>query len=140
MGKPLNYELIVPAQHENLALIGEFVVAVARRAGLDEKGVFDVQLATDEACTNVIEYAYANQEGSIHIVCTPQPDGLVIQIHDVGEPFNPMEVPPPNLTGTLEERETGGLGLHFMRSVMDEIEFLFNEHGNHLTMTKRKTA
>lgn len=140
MKKPRDYELTVPAQHENLSLIGEFVVAVARRAGFDDKGIFHIQLATDEACTNVIEHAYADREGSIHLVCTVRTDRLVIQIHDTGVPFNPLEVPPPNLNGPLEERETGGLGLHFMRSVMDEVKFEFDENGNRLTMIKRLAA
>ncbi len=140
MENPQDYELIVPAQYENLSLIGDFVVAVARRAGLDDKGVFDVQLAADEACTNVIQHAYAGEEGAIHLVCSVHHDRLVIRIHDAGKPFNPLDVPPPNLSGPLEQRNTGGLGLHFMRSVMDEVRFEFDEHGNHLTMTKRKTA
>lgn len=140
MDNSQDYELIVPARYENLSLIGDFIVAVARRSGFDDKGVFDIQLATDEACTNVIEHAYAGQEGAIHLACTAHNDRLVIRVHDVGKPFNPLDVPAPNLDGPLEERNAGGLGLHFMRSVMDEIDFEFDERGNHLTMTKRKTT
>lgn len=134
----LRYELIVPAQVENLALIGDFITSVARRVGLSEKQVFEVQLATDEACTNVIEHAYRSAEGSVHIVCLLDEDGLEVQIHDTGDSFDPEKVTAPNLDAPLEDRNMGGLGLHFMRSVMDEVRFEFNQHGNHLRMIKRK--
>jgi serine/threonine-protein kinase RsbW len=131
------YELTVPARFENLALIGEFVVSVARRAGLDEKGVFNVQLACDEACTNVMEHAYGGDEGPVRVACKLHPGHLEIQVHDTGKPFDPATVRAPDLEAPLEERETGGLGLHFMRSVMDDVRFEFDESGNLLTMVKR---
>ena len=131
------YELTVPARFENLALIGEFIVSVARRAGFDEKGVFNVQLACDEACTNVMEHAYGGDEGPVRVVCTLYPDRLEIQVHDTGKPFDTKAVRAPDLDAPLEKRETGGLGLHFMRSVMDDVRFEFDESGNRLTMFKR---
>lgn len=133
------YELTVPARFENLALIGEFIAGAARRAGFDEKGVFDLQLACDEACTNVIEHAYGGGPGDIHITVTAYPDQFQIEVRDTGCPFDPTAVRMPDLDAPLERRETGGLGLHFMRSIMDEVRFEFDEGGNHLTMVKRRT-
>lgn len=134
------YELTVPAHFENLALIGEFIVSVARRAGLDDQSVFNVQLACDEACTNVIEHACGEDGGPIRISCTLRTDSLEIQIHDTGKPFDPAAVQEPDLDAPLEEREAGGLGLFFMRSVMDDVRFEFDESGNRLTMVKRFEA
>jgi serine/threonine-protein kinase RsbW len=135
-----HYEITVPARFENLALIGEFIVTVARRAGFDEKGVFNVQLAADEACTNVMEHAYEEQDGQVRVACVLHPDRLEIGVHDTGRRFDPTKVPPPDLDAPLEDRETGGLGLHFMRAVMDDVRFEFNKSGNHLTMVKRRTS
>jgi len=132
------YELTVPARFENLALIGDFISGVARRAGFDEKGVFNLQLACDEACTNVIEHAYAGGPGQIRIAVTVYPDRIQIQVHDTGRPFDPRAVRAPDLGAPLERRETGGLGLHFMRSIMDEVRFEFDQDGNRLTMVKRR--
>jgi serine/threonine-protein kinase RsbW len=133
------YELTVPARFENLALIGDFISGVARRAGFDEKGVFNLQLACDEACTNVIEHAYGGGPGQIHIAVTVYPGRIQMEIHDTGRPFDPTTVRMPDLEAPLERRETGGLGLHFMRSIMDEVRFEFGECGNRLTMVKRRT-
>jgi serine/threonine-protein kinase RsbW len=134
------YELTAPARFDNLALIGEFVVSVARRAGLDDQSVFNVQLACDEACSNVMEHAYNGGDGLVRISCTLHLDSLEIQIHDTGKPFDPAVVQEPDLDAPLEEREAGGLGLFFMRSVMDEVRFEFDESGNRLTMVKRFEA
>ncbi|MGB9593257.1 MAG: ATP-binding protein [Anaerolineae bacterium] len=133
------YELTVPARFDNLALIGDFISGVARRAGFDEKGVFNLQLACDEACTNVIEHAYGGGPGQIRITVTLYPDRIQIQVHDTGRPFDPQAIRIPDLEAPLERRETGGLGLHFMRSIMDELRFEFGEDGNRLTMVKRRT-
>jgi len=133
------YELTVPARFDNLALIGDFISGVARRAGFDEKGVFNLQLACDEACTNVIEHAYGGGPGQIRIAVTVYPDRIQIQVHDTGRPFDPTAVRIPDLEAPLERRETGGLGLHFMRTIMDEVRFEFGEDGNRLTMVKRRT-
>lgn len=134
------YELAVPARFENLALIGEFIAGVARRAGFDERGVFNLQLACDEACTNVIEHAYGGGPGQIRIAVTVHPDRIQIEVHDTGHPFDPNAVRMPDLEAPLERRETGGLGLHFMRSIMDEVRFEFGESGNRLTMVKRRPS
>jgi serine/threonine-protein kinase RsbW len=59
-------------------------------------------------------------------------------MRDFGKPFNPKRVKNPDLESDVCCREEGGLGLHFMRSLMDSVEFSFNGHGgNLLTMTKR---
>lgn len=140
MQETSEYELVVPARFENLALIGEFIAGVGRRAGFDDKGVFNLQLACDEACTNVIEHAYGGGPGQIRITVTVHPDRVQIEVLDTGRPFDPTAVRAPDLDAPLERRETGGLGLHFMRSVMDEVRFEFSEGGNHLTMVKRRAS
>ena len=118
----------------------EFVAQAARDAGLDEKEVYAVQLATDEACTNIIEHAYQGIEsGQVEITCNLCAEGLTIILHDHGRPFDPGRVPPPNLCNDLSRRGIGGLGLYIIRSLMDELRYETSpETGNVLTMTKRK--
>lgn len=128
------------SRYENLAKISQFVIQAAREAGLDESATYAVQLAVDEAATNIIEHAYQNSgEGQIQCSCTVLSDGLKIVLKDHGIPFIPESVPEPNLNAPLEELKTRGLGLYMMRKVMDEVKFEFSpKSGNKLTMIKRK--
>jgi anti-sigma regulatory factor (Ser/Thr protein kinase) len=136
--------LTVPGRFESLARISEFVTQVARDAGFDEDEVFHVQMAVDEACSNVIEHAYGQGvRGDITLICSDAQAGdLRIDIHDRGKPFDPDTVPSPQIAEgavDLDDMKAGGLGLFFMRKLMDEVTFRFDKQtGNQLTMVKRR--
>jgi len=133
--------LTVPGRFESLAQIAEFVGAVVRDAGWDEDEVFHVQVAVDEACSNIIEHAYGSgSAGDVKLTCCIQDQGdLVISIHDHGKPFDPSAVPEPPVGADLENLPEGGLGLYFMRRLMDQVDFHFDaQRGNELTMIKRR--
>ncbi len=125
---------------ESLPAIGDFVTEAAQAAGLDESAVYAVQLAVDEAATNVIEHAYRDMPpGSVECTCEILHNGLKIVLHDHGRPFRPDEVPDPETDRPLEEVRPRGLGLFFMRKMMDEMKFEFSESkGNYLTLIKRR--
>jgi serine/threonine-protein kinase RsbW len=130
--------LSVLSDVSNLQIIADFVTAAARKAQLDEQDIFAIQMAVDEACTNVIEHAYAGASGDVHLTCQVKPGEFTIIIRDHGRPFDPEAVPPPDLTSDLEERRIGGLGLYFMQKLMDEVRFSFEpETGNQVVMIKR---
>ncbi len=133
-------KLTFPGRFDSLAAISEFVARAAEAASLDERAVYAVQLAVDEACSNIIEHAYGGEgRGDIEITYRINSDGLTVILRDYGRPFNPNSVPPPNLHSSLEERNERGLGLYFMRELMDEVHFEFTpDSGNVLTMVKRK--
>ena len=133
--------LTVPGRFEYLARIAGFVEAVARDAGWNDDEIYRMQMAVDEACSNVIEHAYGPDEhGDIELSCCIEDKGdLVISIHDNGKPFDPTTVPEPPIGNDLENLPEGGLGLYFMRKLMDDVTFHFDEHaGNVLTMVKRR--
>lgn len=106
---------------------------------MEGKAVDDVELAVDEAASNIIQHAYGGEnKGEIECSYSIDSDGLIVMMRDFGKPFNPKRVKNPDLESDVCCREEGGLGLHFMRSLMDSVEFSFNGHGgNLLTMTKR---
>jgi len=133
---------VFPGQFKSLAAISEFVAGAAEAAGLDERAVYAVQMAVDEACTNIIEHAYGGEgRGDIEITCRISADKLTVILHDYGRPFDPTGVLSPDLEESLEERNAHGLGLYFMRRLMDEVEFEFRpDSGNVLTMVKYKRA
>jgi len=134
----IRYELKVHSELGNLTRIGDFITDTARKLGLTEDDIFAVEMSVDEACANVMEHAYRGEPGGpIEITCRLEGESFVVVIHDQGEPFDPSSVPCPDTTCPLEEREVGGLGVHFMRTLMDEIRFEFDaQDGNTLTMTK----
>jgi serine/threonine-protein kinase RsbW len=118
----------------------EFVGQAAADTGLDEKQVYAVQLAVDEACTNIIEHAYGGEcDDEIEITCNVQDEGLTVIIRDHGQTFDPTIVPEPNLKASLAERGIGGLGLYLIRKMMDDVRFESSpDSGNVLTMLKCK--
>ena len=127
-----------PGEFASLAAIENFVSPAAEAAGFDARAVYSVTMAVDEACTNIIEHAYQG-EGGGPIECTYQihPDRFTVILRDFGAPFDPTIVPPPDLEASLLDRDVGGLGVHFMRNLMDAIRFEFTpDSGNVLTMVK----
>ncbi len=134
------FELKIEGILENLSLIGDFIGDSMRGFGLDEHKTFDVQLAVDEACTNIIEYGYANEGGMIDIACQRRGDEIIVVIKDRGKPFDPTSVQPPDMNASLEERKAGGLGIYFMKKLMDEVRYEFKEGKNVLTMVVRASS
>jgi anti-sigma regulatory factor (Ser/Thr protein kinase) len=128
------------AKFENLDEIREFVGSIARKGGFSEKDVYNIQLATDEAASNIIEHAYQNMPGKVlQLSCGMQGDVITITLTDYGESFDPSEVPVPDLKANLSDRKIGGLGIFLMRKLMDEIDYKPGPNkSNVLTMTKRK--
>jgi serine/threonine-protein kinase RsbW len=131
--------LTVPGRYDRLEQVCQFVAEAAEQAGLDESESSHCQLAVDEACTNIIEHGYGGENvGEINLTCTPTPGELIITIQDTARPFDPAEVPDPDLSAPLDEMRIGGLGLFFMRQVMDAVEFTNVGGGNMLVLVKRK--
>jgi anti-sigma regulatory factor (Ser/Thr protein kinase) len=135
-------KIIFTASFDNLDEIREFVGEKARLVGFSDKEIYAIQLATDEASTNIIEHAYAGvEDGKIEIDCDIDNGELIIVMRDHGKPFNPSSVPEPNVKADLSDRQIGGLGMYLMRKLMDEVSYeISTETGNVLTMVKRKGA
>ena len=127
----------------NLECLGEvcdFVTHCAKECGLTESQVYAVQLAVDEAATNIVEHAYKGHlAGSFEITCEGVADGFSVVMHDRGQTFDPASVPLPLLNVPLEELRSRGLGVFLMRKMMDVVEYEFSpEEGNTLRMLKKK--
>ena len=132
-------KLRMPAKLENVPRAMDCIRQAAQEAGIDAKVAYQIQVAVDEACANVVHHAYEGMEpGDIEISCFLATDRLVIHIRDWGQSFVPDEVPEPDVAAPLEERDLGGLGLFLIHQFMDEVQFKFDpKQGNELTMSKR---
>jgi serine/threonine-protein kinase RsbW len=124
---------------ENVSAAIDCVTQSAQEAGFDEGVTYQLQLAVDEACANVVQHAYEGMEaGDVEVTCSYDDECLVIRVRDWGRSFIPEDVPEPDVDAPLEERSLGGLGLFLIRQCMDQVEFSFDvELGNELTMKKR---
>ena len=128
------------AKFEYLDEIREFVGDIARAGGFGAKDVYNIQLAADEAASNIIEHAYEGvSDGLLELSCSVKGNTITIILVDHGESFDPSEIPMPDLKADLSERKIGGLGIFLMRKLMDEVHYETKPNkSNVLTMTKRK--
>jgi serine/threonine-protein kinase RsbW len=133
------HEICVTSELANLANIGIFVSERARLSGMSEKQVFQVQMAVDEACTNAMVHAYqGDPEGEVRVCCYLEGNEFVVEVVDQGQVFDATAVPEPDLGKPIEDRDIGGLGLFFMRKLMDSVVFATpSEGGNQVIMRKR---
>jgi serine/threonine-protein kinase RsbW len=134
---PLNRELVVSGTTADLPAIFAFVEESCDAAGLDPALHFDLQLAVEEACCNVIEHAYGGKGGEFSVAFAACGPDVAITLRDHGRPFAPEQVAPPDLNAPLAKRRLGGFGLHLMYRLMDSVRFTFTEAGNTLVMIKR---
>jgi len=108
------------------------------RYHLPSKVLFNLNLALEEILTNIISYGYDNREEHEIIVRLSLEQGeLTAEVEDDGRPFNPLEAPEQDLNKPLEERPVGGLGIHLVRKLMDELTYQRQE-GRNLLLIKIK--
>ena len=101
-----------------------------------------INLAIEEAVTNVMLYAYPGQHGSVLVEFTKMIDPqtsearAVFTITDSGIPFDPTQKPDADISLSAEEREIGGLGIHLVRQIMSDVKYERREEKNILTLIK----
>jgi serine/threonine-protein kinase RsbW len=137
-GPAVREDATFEARLDKLADIRRFVEDACRRSGAPDSACFDLKLAVDEACTNVIEHGYAGRAGTIELSVDAGSEGLRITIRDRGAAFEPSSVPAADVSARCEDRPIGGLGWHLIRSSVDEIDYERDPSGvNRLTLVKR---
>ena len=131
--------LNITSDMRNLARVADFVADAAVKTNLTTRQSDDVQMAVDEAVTNVMEHAYAGvTDGNIAIKMRIDEKLIFVEIRDQGKEFDPKKVKKPNIKGPLAERSIGGLGVFFMKKLMDKVEFARDDAGNVTRMTKKR--
>ena len=131
------YQITRAAELESLPLFRDFIAECCSRHNVPDETVFELKLAVDEACTNIIEHGYKDMDpGSIILSFRIEPDRILVSITDFGHIFEPAEAPKPNVEAALEDRPMGGLGLYLIYQTMDNIDYESSQDGNILTFTK----
>ena len=102
------------------------------------KVLCDVTLALEEIFANIVNYAYEdNKEHLVKIHVKIQDNVLALEIKDDGKPFNPLEIPMTNTQAPFAERKIGGLGIHLVRNLIDELAYKQVKGKNVLTLKIR---
>ncbi len=121
-----------------LTRLAEELEAFGHRTGLGAKLVFTLNLALDELVTNVVSYGYDEPSGDRAITLSLAVDDgrLTAILEDDGRAFDPLAKAAPDLESSLEERGIGGLGVHFVRTIMDDVQYRRVDGRNRLTLVK----
>ncbi|MFQ6017995.1 MAG: ATP-binding protein [Kiloniellaceae bacterium] len=129
-------EIRFVARADRLKLVRGSVRAAARMCGFDDRSAQNIVLAVDEACQNIIVHAYkGHDDGEIVLSIFRRVDGIVLRVRDFAPLVDPSRIAPR----ALGDVRPGSLGTHFIREIMDAVEFLSvpDGRGNLLEMLKR---
>jgi serine/threonine-protein kinase RsbW len=127
-------EITSVARMEHLERLIEFVAGHAEKAGFPIQRIREIELAMEEVLVNIFSYAYPDTTGDVSIGCRVE-DGLrlALEISDNGLPFNILEVPNPDVTAAISDRQVGGLGAFFVREMADKAQYR-REGGRNILM------
>lgn len=129
----------LPGRYSSLDEICRFVREAAAQAGFGEEAIYEVELAANEASSNIIDHAYGGEsDQTIDCTCEVDGHGLTIILRDWGAPFDPKTVDEPDFNVPLEQLSLRGAGLRIIRGCMDEVSYASSQTGgNTLRMVKR---
>jgi anti-sigma regulatory factor (Ser/Thr protein kinase) len=123
---------------QQIPQLAEFVETIAEDKNLDQATAMSLNLALEEAVTNVILYAYPDGiDGLVDIEAYIRPDCLEFILSDNGKPFDPTAAPDADITLGVNERSIGGLGIYLVRNIMDTVSYRYENGKNILTMIKK---
>jgi len=127
----------LPAKLENLKRFLQFVSDYAEGKGFQKKTIQNIELATEEAIVNIVNYAYPKEkQGEIEIQCSVSAnDVLTIEIIDSGVAFDVQAAPEPDVNAGISKREIGGLGIFLIRKAVDEMSYRRDSGHNILILT-----
>ena len=135
---PRATELVIRNDIAQLAILSDAMARIGVEQGFAAKPLIQLQVALDEIVSNVIKYAWP--EGGSHEICVRITVGsgqVHVEISDDGRAFDPLGVPPPQPPPPGQRPRPGGVGIHMLRQIMDEIEYARIDGRNCLTLTKQ---
>lgn len=129
--------LVLHNSVDQISQLTDFLQEIADEKGLDASTAMNINLALEEAVTNVIMYAYPEgTDGLVDLEAILRDDSLVFILKDNGTPFDPTAAPEADVTLSAEERKIGGLGIFLVRKIMDTVHYVRSDGQNVLSMTK----
>ena len=131
--------LKIEASPDALDRINDELESLSRQEEWPFDLFFTTNLVVEELGLNVINHAYRGQSGEFEIIITSEEQAITVEIIDNGPPFNMLQdAPLPDVEAEIEERPVGGLGIHLVKTMMDELHYKRDQERNHLILVKRR--
>lgn len=126
------------AKIENIPLLTSFADELMEAAECPMKAQMQIDIAIDEIVSNIAYYAYPTKEGKIKLdfKIDQEKARVILQFHDQGIPYNPLEHKEPDTSLQADERTPGGLGILIVKRSMDQVMYEYKDNSNILTLIK----
>jgi anti-sigma regulatory factor (Ser/Thr protein kinase) len=128
----------VPAEPAQLSVLTEFLREFGSAAALAPTQVGHLELALEEIFLNIV--MHGSEPGivpQVEVSLKLGTDAVTMTVEDDGPQFDPLSLPPPDVTASLADRKVGGLGVFFVRQIMDTVSYERIAGRNQLRMSKR---
>jgi sigma-B regulation protein RsbU (phosphoserine phosphatase) len=126
----LHHTIDRKAQISMLGELRDFVEAAAIYSNLSSEDVFAFKLAVDELCANIIQYGFEEKKpGTISLSFEKAGDVARLMVRDDGKHFSPEQAQSPDIEAEWDERQIGGLGIYFVKELMDNVTYNKTESG-----------
>ncbi len=122
---------------EEIPRLLDRIIEEGQGAGVPGPILWDLRLCLDELLVNVVHHANLPASAGIEVRYGLDPGGVWAEIVDAGPPFDPLSLPEPNVDAPLDARVPGGLGIYFVRRLMDEVVYERRNSCNRLRIAKR---
>ena len=134
--------LLIANELDELQKINAAIEELAEEENWSPDVTFQIGLAVEELGVNIVNYGHDDDKAhEIRIVISSEDEAITIEIEDDGHAFNPLsDAPEPDLDAEVEDRTVGGLGIHLVRTMMDEVHYQRQQNKNCLTLVKRRDS
>ena len=129
--------LTVPNEAAQLPVLTAFLKEFWSAAALPAEESLPFELALEEVFMNVVMHAAPAGAARVEVALQLAGGSLAMTIADDAPPFDPLSLPPPDVTAKLDERRIGGQGVHLVRQMMDTVEYRREETRNTLTLSRK---
>lgn len=137
MAEP-KFVLDLSSRMSELDKLNAFLEELGEKLCLPAKCLFEITVALEEVFSNIVRYAFTDDRShTVRIVARLHKGKLSLSVEDDGQPFNPLGVGPPQVERDLEKCNIGGLGIHLVRRLMDDVRYTRRSNRNELTLIKR---
>lgn len=134
-----NLEINVAGDLPAITEAKDAIEAFCARRDVPERVTLSLSLAVDELLVNVVNHGGQDTGAvpDIRLRVRLEHNQLVTELSDSGQPFNPLDAPPPELDLDLDDKPVGGLGIHLVRQLMDEVQYRREGAYNRVTLRQR---
>jgi serine/threonine-protein kinase RsbW len=132
---PILSQIVLPAKLESLQGFLTMVSHWTREQGFSDQRISEIELAVEEALVNIFHYAYPEGAGTVELILkTEGEDRILLEIMDTGIPYNPLTRADPDTVSDVMDRKVGGLGVYFIKTLMNEALYKRDRDKNTLTL------